>query len=49
MQNRGHGDGEEQISIPVAEQRQTEKRARGKEKRNPDIIDRKIEPGMAKV
>jgi hypothetical protein len=37
------------MRIPVAEQKQTEKRASGKEKRNPEIMDRNMEPGMANV
>ncbi len=35
--------------IPVAEQKQTEKRASGKEKRNPEMMERNMEPGMANV
>ncbi len=37
------------MTIPVAEQKQTEKRASGKEKRNPEMMDRNMEPGMANV
>ena len=37
------------VLLPVAEQKQTENKASGKGNRNPDIMDRKIEPGIAKV
>jgi hypothetical protein len=37
------------MTIPVAEQKQTENRASGKEKRNPEMMDRNMEPGMANV
>jgi len=33
----------------VAEQKQTENRARGKGNRNPEMMDRKMEPGIANV
>ena len=34
---------------PVAEQKQTAKSARGNGKRNPEMMERKMDPGMAKV
>ena len=37
------------VSSPVAEQKQTEKRASGNGKRNPEMIERKIDPGIANV
>ena len=36
-------------NVPVAEQKQTEKRASGNGNRNPEIMDRKMEPGIANV
>ena len=38
-----------QYKVPVAEQKQTANSATGNLKRNPDTMERKIEPGMAKV
>lgn len=35
--------------LPVAEQKQTENNASGNGNRNPEMIDRKIDPGIAKV
>ena len=35
--------------LPVAEQKQTENKASGKGNRNPEMMDRKIDPGIAKV
>jgi len=37
------------MNQPVAEQKHTVKRARGKGNRNPEMIDRKMEPGIANV
>ena len=35
--------------VPVAEQKQTENKAKEKGNKKPEMIDKKIDPGIAKV